>query len=380
MSYKNKLERITKVLSFKEADRIPLIEFYWDKFIYNWKFEKDLPENSNIYKYYDLDLVFVVPLTDPKVKSFEIIKKTDDYVIFKSGYGCIVKKMFNSPMPQFLEFEIKNPNQYENFIFDDPNLKERYYKSFYSITANAGDTLINSFEKQLKEYDTIIPVCGSVCEAHEKIWRIRGSEGLWMDLITNKEKVKNFVKKVEEYEIAIGLKQIEMGVNFILIAGDVAYDKGMFFSPQIWREVFKPTLKNMCKTFKRAKPEIKIIYHGCGNALNIFEDLIECGIDAYHSLEVKAGIDILDLKKKFEGRLAFIGNIDVKDILTGSKEKIKSNVLKKLNAAKGGGYIPSSDHSIPDNITVKNYEYFLSILRKYGKFPLKLGQYDIIKN
>lgn len=39
-----------------------------------------------------MDLALVIPKTDPKLNSFEIFKKTDEYVIFKSGYGSTVKK------------------------------------------------------------------------------------------------------------------------------------------------------------------------------------------------------------------------------------------------------------------------------------------------
>jgi uroporphyrinogen decarboxylase len=128
---------------------------------------------------------------------------------------------------------------------------------------------------------------------------------------------------------------------------------------------------------KDAKPDIKLIYHGCGNATEIYEDIIECGLDSYHSLEVKAGVDVIDVKKKHKNRLSYIGNIDVRDVLTGSKEDIRKDVLRKLNAAKGGGYIPSSDHSVPDNVPVENYDYFIDLVREYGKYPLNLGQFDI---
>ncbi len=373
----NKLNRIQKTLSCRQPDRIPVFELFWDKFIEKWKIEKNLPQDCDIYKYYDMDLAFAVPLTDPKINSLKIIEKNDKHTVFKSGYGCIVKKVHDIPMPQFLEFEIKNASEYEKYTFDDPNIKQRYEEKFYSITANAGDMLVDSFIDQVGNYKNNIPVCGSVCEAYEKTWRIRGNEGLWMDLITDRPKVKSFVKRIEEFETAIGIKQIELGIDVMFIAGDVAYDRGLFFSPQIWREVFMPTLKNMCSAFKTAKPDIRIIYHGCGNALEIFDELIECGIDAYHSLEVKAGIDVVELKRKYKDRLAFVGNIDVRDVLTSSREKIKDSVMRKLNAAKGGGYIPSADHSIPSNIPVENYEYFLEIIREYGKYPLELKEYDL---
>ena len=35
-------------------------------------------------------------------------------------------------------------------------------------------------------------------------------------------------------------------------------------------------------------------------------------------------------------------------------------MLTKLNAAKGGGYIFQSDHSVPGNISAENYEYVVA--------------------
>ena len=61
----------------------------------------------------------------------------------------------------------------------------------------------------------------------------------------------------------------------------------------------------------------------------------------------------------------------------GSHEEIKRTVLTKLNAAKGGGYIFQSDHSVPSNISGQNYDYVVNLVRKYGKYPLQLGEYDI---
>jgi uroporphyrinogen-III decarboxylase len=168
-----------------------------------------------------------------------------------------------------------------------------------------------------------------------------------------------------------------MGVDFMFVGGDIAYDKGMFYSPDTWRTFFKPVLGNMCRAFKAAKPDIKILYHGCGNASEVFDDLIECGIDAYQSLEVKSGLDVVELKKKFRNRLAYVGNIDVRDVLTGDQGELKRDVLRRLNAAKGGGYIPMSDHSVPDNVPVENYDFYMDLVNTYGKYPLDLGELDI---
>ena len=52
-------------------------------------------------------------------------------------------------------------------------------------------------------------------------------------------------------------------------------------------------------------------------------------------------------------------------------------MLRKLNAAKGGGYIFQSDHSVPSNISAERYEYVINLVRKHGTFPLKLEEYDL---
>jgi uroporphyrinogen-III decarboxylase len=51
--------------------------------------------------------------------------------------------------------------------------------------------------------------------------------------------------------------------------------------------------------------------------------------------------------------------------------------MRKLNAAKGGGMIFQSDHSVPSNVSAENYEYVVDLVREYGQYPLELGEHDI---
>ncbi len=376
-SFENKLSRMQKTFSCEEPDRIPLFDLFWSEFVQKWRKEKGLGSDVDIYEYYDMDMYVVVPNTDPKIESYKLIERGSDYEIYKSGFGCTLKKADYSPMPQFLEFSVNSADEYEAFVLEDPHDERRWHEPSANVLGGAGNIELPSFHDQMQAVKGKFPTMGIVLEGMEKSWRIRGTEGVLMDMVLEKDKFVKFLKRLEEFEIQLGLKQIEMGVDFMMIGGDVGYDKGMFFSPDMWRDIFKPYLYNLCKALKDAKPDIKLIYHGCGNALAIYEDLIECGLDSYHSLEVKAGIDVVELKKKYKNRLSYIGNIDVRDILTGSKDGIRKDVLRKLNAAKGGGYIPASDHSVPDNVPVENYECFVDLVRKHGTYPLDLEEYDI---
>ena len=109
----------------------------------------------------------------------------------------------------------------------------------------------------------------------------------------------------------------------------------------------------------------------------IFEDFIELGVDAYNPLEAKAGLDVVDLRRRFGHRIGFCGNMDVMVWAGGTREQIRRAVLTKLNAAKGGGFIFQSDHSVPGNISPANYEFVVELVRKHGTYPLQLEEFDL---
>jgi uroporphyrinogen-III decarboxylase len=88
-------------------------------------------------------------------------------------------------------------------------------------------------------------------------------------------------------------------------------------------------------------------------------------------------MDAVALKKKFGDRIGYCGNNDIKVWETGDLELIKRETLSKLNAAKRGGYIFQSDHSVSSSVSGKTYDYIVKLVREYGNYPLELGEYDI---
>src|SRR5512137_1778042 len=101
------------------------------------------------------------------------------------------------------------------------------------------------------------------------------------------------------------------------------------------------------------------------------------GLDAYNPLEAKAGLDVVELRKKYGHRMGFCGNIDALAWANHGLDALEAQVMRKLNAAKGGGYLPQSDHSVPSNVSAERYEFVLNLLRKHGSYPLRLGAWDI---
>jgi len=380
----NSSERVLKSLNHEEPDRVPITDFFWSQFYKNWLEYKELPGDTDIYDYYDLDLVVVNPNMDPKIMEPEIVENNDRQVVFYSGWGSKVKMQYSErgAMPGYLEFSIKEPSDYADFEFEDPTDDRRYEAPRQDLlnTADNPSVLFNplpSYSEFVETYSEDFCLFGSVCEPNEVLVRARGMKEHMKDIIKNRKALKTFAERATDFMIEVGRQQLERfdELEGMVIWGDIAYDKGMFYSPDYWREIYKPCLKRICDELKSYG--VKLVYHGCGNAEPIYEDLIELGIDGYNPLEVKAGLDVVELKRKYRDRLAFFGGIDVQVLGDGSKADVKREVMRKLNAAKGGGYIVASDHSVAGNVPPENYEYMVELVRKYGRYPLELGDFDI---
>jgi hypothetical protein len=376
-----KLDRMNKTLRHEEADRVPISDFFWGSFLARWRQDLGLPADADIYKYYDLDWQVTVPNMDPHIKQFEILQRTDEEVVVRTGFEAIIRKKFADPMPAFLGFETDTIDKMRAFEFDDPWDERRYFGRGDNQLAGVGDGFAQDLDPWIQTVTTLhpdFPVYGSVCEGHETLWRIIGSENvmLWIGLYP--DEVARFVERINEFMVGIAQAQIKAAdglLDGMVIWGDVAYKKDLFFSPDYWRKHFKPGVKAIVDVCH--EHGLPVIYHGCGNVNRIFEDFIEVGVDAYNPLEAKAGLDVVDLRRRYGHRIGFCGNMDVITWAHGSQEELKQMVLTKLNAAKGGGYIVQSDHSVPSNVSGQNYDYVVNLVREYGRYPLRLGEYDV---
>ena len=51
----DKLDRMNRTLRHQEADRVPISDFFWGSFLDRWRRDLGLPQDTDIYRYYDLE-------------------------------------------------------------------------------------------------------------------------------------------------------------------------------------------------------------------------------------------------------------------------------------------------------------------------------------
>ncbi len=375
-----KLERMNKALGHQEPDRVPISDFFWGGFTRRWREELGLPANANPYYYYDLDWIATVPNMDPWIRPFETLRETADEVVVKTGFGAILRKVFQCPMPEFIGWETDTLEKLEAACFDPPDDRRRFFSAGDNQIAGVGDGFERNSPPWVETVKSLwpdFPVYGSMIECSECMTRLIGPQNhmLWMAL--EPERFAGVLRRVGQFYLDCATAAMDAAgpwLDGFVIWGDVAYKKGTFMRPDFWREHYRPWVQAI--TAEAHRRGLPVIYHGCGNVHAIFADYIDAGIDAYNPLEVKAGMDVLDLRRRWGHRMGFCGNSDIQVWEQGDREAIRREVLRKLNAAKGGGLIFQSDHSVSSSVSGSTYDYVVKLVREYGRYPLALGELD----
>ncbi len=375
-----KVDRIKKALRHEEPDRVPISDFFWGGFIKRWRSELNLPDDANPYDYYNLDWIVTLPNNDPHIKSFEVIKDSADEITIKTGFGTTVRKKYAFPMPEMLSWDTDSIEKLEALEFDDPRDRRRFFESGDNHLAGVGD----GFERNsiawfdnVKKIRPDFAVFGSIIECSECLTRLIGQQNtlLWMGM--HPDRMGKVINRIGQFYLDCAKEEIRCSgglLDGMVIWGDVAYKKSLMFSPVYWREYFKPWVKAIIDECHANG--LPVIYHGCGNVNKIFEDFIDIGVDAYNPLEAKADMDVNKLRQQYGHRIGFCGNSNIQVWESGDEAAVRHEVLSKLNAAKGGGYIFASDHSVSSSVSGQTYDSIVKLVREYGDYPLQLESFQ----
>lgn len=255
------------------------------------------------------------------------------------------------------EFPLSDENKINNYIPPNPDNEDMWYI----------DELIKRYGD---EYYIVLDVSCSIFEA---LKYLRGITQSLIDIIVNKDIAHKVMDMAIDYHLKLGLRQINKGVDMILLADDFGGEDSLLMSPELFREMIKPKMGYMINEFKKKNKNIKIGYHCCGYVEPIIDDFIEVGIDLLHPIQPEA-MDPAYIKKRYGSRVALWGTIGTQQNLPfGSPRDVENEVKERIKTCgPGGGFLISPSHSIQLDVPLKNIEAFYNAVKKYGKYPIKL--------
>jgi uroporphyrinogen decarboxylase len=108
------------------------------------------------------------------------------------------------------------------------------------------------------------------------------------------------------------------------------------------------------------------LMHTDGKMDEIMPILYDVGINVAHPIEPESN-DIVEVKKKWAGKMAIIGNVHTPMLAYGTQEEIEEKVkdyCEKLGP--GGGWVLGSSTSIMDGVKPENFVTMIEAVHKYG--------------
>ena len=298
----------------------------------------------------DIDASFRFP--------YEIVEETDDYIIDKGGWGTTAKNWKNATStPEMIDFTITTRAKWEEYKplmleWDDKRVDWEGTRKHYEASREKGKWITYN---------------GAV--GYDRTQAFVGSERLLMAMAEDPAWVKDMTDTEAEIVIRGAEEMLAKGIDFDggFFFDDMGYRNASLFSPRMYREISMPGHKRIVDFMhSHNKP---VILHSCGNVKELVPSLIEVGFDCLQPLEVKAGMDVIELKKLYGEKLAFFGGIDVRKMRHPDPAVIEEEISSKIGfAKKGGGYIYHSDHSVPDDISFQQYCRVIELVKKYGAY------------
>ncbi len=227
----------------------------------------------------------------------------------------------------------------------------------YKFPYDRIDPLVDLMKPVMRFADEYFIGCDVSPCVFEMWWRLRGMEGTLMEMVLNAGLTQEMMRRCTEFSIELSEAACQrFKLDWLWLGDDAGGQRAMLMSPEIWREMVKPLLKQNADVGKQHG--LYVAFHSCGAIRPIIGDLIEIGVDVLNPVQCNCpGMDPLELKKEFGQDLAFMGGVDTQGVLPhGTADQVRQATARLLEGmtADGGGYILAASHTVPPETPEEN--------------------------
>jgi len=330
----NNRERVRIALNHKEPDRVP-IDF-------GGTFLTSAPK---ILQQKIVDILGLKTEPDPRFTQF------DERI--QSYFGCDLRSITPKVNP-YWGFKEVHESPLKDATIDD--LEDYPWPM-------PDDAMIKGLEEEAKflHEETEYFICAAQIGIgiFETGCYLRGYEKFLIDIAMDEKFVHALNSKVLETNINLGnlyYGTIGKYVDMVLIGDDLATQHAPYISPDTFRKIFKPYLKEYVSSIKKHCSNAVISHHCCGSSFRLLNDLADIGIDVINPVQTSAHEMSPENLATKKDKLSFLGGVDLQYILpygtTREVEEFVKNLINKLGL--GGGYILAACHTLPEDVKPEN--------------------------
>ena len=359
MSASNRMtqrEVIKSLLGKQLPERVGLNEHFWPHIIDNAWGEQGIEDGTDFVERFGLDLRSVswFSAPGPRPDLACVVEESDEWIVHRDGWGASFKRWkHKAGTPEHVGFSVSSPEIWKREYrdaFEAVDVRDHVHldrvKAAYH-GAMAGDRFVTY--SGLFVFEELRKTLGDVTMLEALLL-----EPEWIHDVCSRVTRKN----IEHYELLFHEVGLPDGVHMY---EDLGYTAAPFASPACHREMVLPYHKQLFSFFK--DHNLPVILHTCGDFRPHLDSLIEAGVDCIQAMEAKTGMNVVQLAETYKDKLCFMGNIDIRALESGDRDRIRTECLGKLNGMKAlrAPYIYMSDHSIPPSVKLADYEYMLEL-------------------
>ena len=345
----NSRERVKTALQHREPDRVPIHDSPWQATVDRWRAE-GLPSGVSPADYFGYEVCGFGADTSP-LFPVEVLSEDNEYIVERNSFGGVRKNHRDrSTTPMIIDYPCKSREDWER-------IKPRLEASDYRVDWVSGLQSLQR-ERSLGRFITYNAAVG-----YDKIQIYVASPRLLKAVIMEPEWVKDMYRTDAKLAMEMCERMMKGGFKFdgAFLFCDLGYRHGPFFSPKHYEDQLHPVFKELISFFH--SHGMPVLLHCCGRVKDLIPYFIEEG------LEVKSGMDLIELKEKYGDKICFMGGIDVRLMALDDPKPIEKEIKEKFEVTKeGGGYIYHSDHSVPKNVSFQQYKRVIELVKKYGKY------------
>ena len=148
----------------------------------------------------------------------------------------------------------------------------------------------------------------------------------------------------------------------VFFGEDICYNHGSLISPAMMNEFLFPYYQQLIANIKARQIDkgrhlyVHVDTDGYANPV-IPLYVAAIGMDVMSPCEVASGCDVVEIGRQYPG-LAMFGGID-KRVLAKGRRAIDAHLERILPTMRDrGGYIPTSDHGVPEEVRYEDYLYY----------------------
>lgn len=289
----------------------------------------------------------------PKFES-HTVEETAEYRVYSDSDGVLKKEMKTASdisMPQFIKFPVAGRTDWDV-------VRTRLDPA--DTPARIGDVERLRSRCANVTVPTLLPICGTFGHARN----LFGDEGLSYVIFDDPGLLDDVLANwLDLYQTLVRALTRHVRVDAVLIWEDMCYRNGPLMSPEHFRQFMLPRYREFIATARQCGT-IAVIVDTDGDCLKMIPPFLDAGVDALLPFEVQAGMDVAQIRHEFR-TLGIMGGID-KRALAGTREDIRREVDRVLSAFnRNGGFIPTLDHTVPPNVPLDNFRFYLECVRRY---------------